>query len=143
MSQVNDATSAPTRLEPPVTPEAEPFWEASRRRELRLPWCGACERPHWYPRPTCPHCLSPDLAWRPASGRGTVAAVSVMHRPANPMMAAMGPYAVILVDLEEGVRMMSNATGVDPTEVTVGMPVHVAWEELSDGRHLPLFEPAG
>jgi len=48
---------------------------------------------------------------------------------------------VALVDLEEGVRIMSNVVGAAPEEVKVGMPVTVTWEQLSDGRHLPLFEP--
>jgi uncharacterized OB-fold protein len=51
------------------------------------------------------------------------------------------PYVVALVELEEGPRLMTNVVGCDPEAVSVGMPVHVTWEELSDGRHLPLFEP--
>lgn len=57
------------------------------------------------------------------------------------MMGDRVPYAVALVDLEEGARMMSNIVGCEPSEVRVGMPVVITWEELSDGRHLPLFEP--
>jgi uncharacterized protein len=64
-----------------------------------------------------------------------------MHRPGNPMMASRVPYAVVLVDLEEGVRLLSNVMD-DATEVRVGMPVTVTWEPMSDGRHLPLFELA-
>ena len=133
----------PSRVEPPVSPEAEPFWEATREQRLVLPWCTRCERPFWYPRPVCPACLCPDIEWRPASGRGEVYAVSVMHRPGNPMMADRVPYPVALIDLEEGVRMMSNIVGIEADQVKVGMPVVLAWEELSDGRHLPQFEPGG
>jgi uncharacterized OB-fold protein len=131
----------PARFEPPVTEEAEPFWDATRRQELALPWCRHCGRPFWYPRPVCPRCLSPDIEWRESAGRGQVHAVSVMHRPANPTMAQRVPYAVALIDLDEGVRMMSNVVGIDPGEVEVGMDVTVAWEPLSDGRRLPLFAP--
>jgi uncharacterized protein len=140
MSEHSDTKA--TRFEPPVTEEAEAFWDATRRGELVLPWCTACKEPFWYPRPVCPRCLSPELEWRPASGRGEVHAVSVMHRPGNPMMAERVPYAVALVDLDEGVRMLSNVVGVDATEVRVGMEVAVAWEPMSDGRQLPVFEPA-
>jgi uncharacterized OB-fold protein len=56
---------------------------------------------------------------------------------------ADGPYAVVLVDLAEGVRMMSNVVGCPPEAVTVGMDVRVAWLPLSDGHHLPQFEPVG
>lgn len=130
------------RIEPPVTEEAEAFWSATERRELVLPWCTSCERPFWYPRPVCPRCLRPDIEWRPASGRGEVYAVSVMHRPAHPGMADRVPYAVALVHLEEGVRLLSNVVDVDPADVHVGMPVAVTWEPMSDGRNLPVFAPA-
>jgi uncharacterized OB-fold protein len=53
-----------------------------------------------------------------------------------------GPYTVALIELAEGVRVMSNVTGCPPDEVTVGMPVTLTWEALSDGRNLPQFEPA-
>ncbi len=131
----------PSRFEPPLTEEAEPFWEATRREELLLPWCTHCDRPFWYPRPVCPACLRPDVEWRQASGRGEVYAVSVMHRSGNPQMDDRVPYTVALVDLAEGVRMMSNVVGTDPDAVEVGMPVTVCWEPLSDGRNLPQFEP--
>jgi hypothetical protein len=52
------------------------------------------------------------------------------------------PYAVVLVDLDDGVRLMSSTTGVDPARVQIGMRVSLTWEALSDGRHLWLFEPA-
>ena len=132
-----------TRFEPPVMEEAEAFWEASKQKQLVLPWCVDCDKPFWYPRPVCPRCLSPNVEWRPSEGKGQVYAVSVMHRPGNPMMADRVPYAVVLVDLDDGVRMMSNAVGVDAVDVRIGMPVTVTWEELTDGRNLPLFEVTG
>jgi uncharacterized OB-fold protein len=53
----------------------------------------------------------------------------------------MAPYAVALIDLDEGVRMLSNVIGCAAGDVTVGMPVHVTWEPLEDGRQLPQFAP--
>jgi uncharacterized protein len=70
-----------------------------------------------------------------------VHAVSVQHRPAHPALADRVPYTVALVDLAEGVRMMSEIVGCPPDSVTIGMAVSVVWEPLSDGRHLPLFAP--
>jgi uncharacterized protein len=131
-----------TRFEPPESEAAHPFWSASRDRQLVLQWCRACEQPIHYPRDACPRCLGDDLEFRPSPGNGTVYAVSVMPKPANPLMAGREPYAVALVELDEGIRMMSNITGIDPFAVEVGMTVRVTWEQLSDGRHLPLFEPS-
>src|SRR5437762_13141995 len=54
-----------------------PFWEATRRRELVLPWCVQCERAIWFPREMCPTCRGTVFDWRPASGVGEVYAVSV------------------------------------------------------------------
>jgi uncharacterized OB-fold protein len=131
------------RLEPPVHPVTEPFWEATRRRELLVQWCIDCNEPIFYPREVCPRCLGTQLEWRPASGRGEVYAVSVQHKPAMPLPAFTdGPYAVALIELAEGVRMMSNVIGCPPDDVSVGMPVAITWEPLSDGRHLPQFAPA-
>lgn len=132
----------PSRFEPPESEATAPFWTATRDRRLVLQWCRSCEAPIHYPREVCPSCLGDDLEFRDASGRGTVYAVSVMPKPANPLMAGREPYAVALVDLAEGVRLLTDVVGVDPWTVAVGTAVEVTWEPLSDGRHLPLFAPA-
>lgn len=131
-----------TRFEPTPTELTTPFWEATRDRRLVLPWCRSCERPHWYPRWVCPHCGSVDLDWRPSAGRGRVYALSVQHRPGWPGLAEHVPYPVVIVELEEGVRMLANLVGVVADEAEIGVEVVVAWEELSDGRQLPVFSPA-
>jgi len=128
-----------TRFEPTASVAGAPFWEASREQRYVLPWCTSCGEPHWFPREFCPHCLSTDLEWREASGDGVVHAVSVMPRPGNPLMADRGPYPIVLVDLAEGVRVFSTVVGTEPDAVAIGQAVHVAWEPLSDGRHLPVF----
>jgi len=142
------STPTPTRLEPKVGAESGPFWEATRERRLLVQWCTACDRGIFYPRSFCPYCGGTDsgastLSWKEASGRATVYAVTVEHKP-----SAMGatfsngePYVVALVDLEEGVRMLTNIVGCPADEVVVGLPVTVTWEPLTDGRQLPLFTP--
>ncbi len=131
----------PKRLEPPVTDVSRPFWDATRERRLVIQWCGACESTVHYPREICPTCLGSELEFRPSSGAGEVHAWTVMHSPAHPGMADAAPYVVALVELTEGARMMTNVVGCPPGDVRVGLPVSVTWEELSDGRHLPLFMP--
>jgi uncharacterized OB-fold protein len=144
------------RFEPPATDASEPFWDATRQQRYLVQWCTSPTHdaaPVFYPREVCPTCLSADhLEWRASSGNGTVHAVSVQYRPANPTMADKVPYAVALVDLDAGqrgaatgdgtIRVMSNVVNCDPTDVAVGQPVRLTWELLSDGRNLPLFEPA-
>lgn len=130
------------RMEPPVSEASKPFWEATKSKELHLQWCRDCNRAVHYPREACPNCLGSNLEFRPSSGVGEVYAVSVMHRPGNPAMADKIPYAVAIVELEGGARMMTNVEGMPAMDVKVGQKVKVTWEELSDGRHLPIFGPA-
>ena len=134
------------RFEPPVGAESAPFWEATREGRLLVQWCSACDRGIFFPRVLCPFCGGPStLAWREATGRATVHAAVVEHRPeaAGAAFAHGEPFCIALVDLEEGVRMMTNVIGCPPDDVHSGMAVTVAWEPLSDGRQLPLFRPAG
>jgi len=120
-------------MAPPLDPTIAEFWDGTREQRLLLPRCRTCDGGvFWYPRPTCPRCLHADLEWVEAAGTGTVHAVSVQARSDD-------PYAVVLVDLDEGVRLMSNTTTSD---VAVGDRVRVTWEALEDGRNLWLFEKA-
>jgi len=68
--------------------------------------------------------------------------VSVHFRPGVPELKDRTPYAVALVDLDEGVRMLSNVVNCEPDVVHVGQQVVASWEPLADGRHLVVFEPA-
>lgn len=129
-------------LEPPQSEYGTPFWDASREERLLIPYSVETGQPFWYPREVAVDSLGGAVEWREASGRGTVYAVSVQHRPGPGRDPDDGPYAVVLVDLPEGVRIMSNVIGCDPDDVAVGMEVEVAWHPLSDGRNLPMFRPA-
>lgn len=129
------------RFEPRPTEVTEPFWEATRRRELLIQWCIDCKKPIFYPRKRCPSCLGSDLEWRQASGRAEVYAFTVERRPEMSSLGGEEPFVVALVELEEGVRMMSNVVGCAPEEVFVGMALSLDWEPLSEGRHLPQFRP--
>ena len=137
---MTQATEQPRRFEPPVTPTSEPFWEATRDRRLLLQWCSDCGHAIFFPREVCPRCLGSRLEWRPSPGTGAVYSFTVEYNPQNPNLTA--PYTIALIDLDEGVRMMSNVVGCPPEQVRVGMRVAITWEALSDGRNLPQFEPA-
>ena len=137
------------RFEPKATDISDPFWDATREQRYLVQWCSACATPIFYPREVCPRCLSAtSLEWRESNGKGTVYALSVQHRPANPTMADRVPYVVALVEVDAGdggqtVRVMSNVVNCDPSSVNVGDSVRLTWEALSDGRNLPLYEPLG
>jgi len=128
-------------MEPPVSEVSQPFWDATREQRLLVQWCRDCDRPVFYPREVCPTCLSADLEWRDSAGTGTVHAITVEHRAQNPLFADRVPYAIALVDVAEGWCLLTNIVDCDPMAVSVGTPVTVTWEPLSDGRNLPLFTP--
>jgi uncharacterized protein len=128
---------------PLPTPETRPFWEAARRHELQLQRCRACGRHLFYPRAACPHCLSADLEWRRASGRGTLHTFTVVHRGQRDFPLG-APYVIAIVELAEGPRLMTNLVGVapDPSAIRIGMPVEVTFEDVSADVALPRFRPA-
>ena len=74
-------TKESTRFEPPPSEMGAPFWQATRERRLDLPWCTACNRAIWYPRPTCPDCLGTDIEWRTAPPLGVAFAGANFARP--------------------------------------------------------------
>jgi len=122
---------------------AEPFWKATENKVLKIQFCKDCGQAHHYPRSFCPHCHGDSLEWRNASGEGTIYAVTVCHQAGSPFMSARVPYAVALVELAEGPRMMTNIVGLeDPHLAQIGDKVKVAWESAGGNRHLPVFELA-
>ena len=120
-----------------------PFWEAASRRELALPFCTRCERFFFYPRVICPSCGSRDVEWRRASGRGRLHTFCIQHQSGLPGFRDATPFVTAIVELDEGVRLMSFLVGVDPEPgaIRCDMPVEVAFEELDDGQLLPVFRP--
>ncbi|TDC93601.1 Zn-ribbon domain-containing OB-fold protein [Nonomuraea deserti] len=128
---------------PKPTPETQPFWDGTAAGELRIQRCQTCARHYFYPRPSCPHCGGDQVEWVRASGRATLYSYVINHRPA-PGFEDDAPYAIAVVELEEGVRMMSNIVGVPstPENLPLDMELRVVFEQRGD-VHVPLFEPAG
>jgi uncharacterized OB-fold protein len=81
--------------------------------------CEACAKHVHFPRELCPHCGSDRLAWVQPQGSGTVHAVTTVRRKPD----AGGDYNVSLVDLDEGVRLMSRVEGLSPSDVKIGQRV--------------------
>ena len=109
-----------------------PFWEGTRARELRLQRCRDCHKYIFYPRIACPFCLSEHLDWVTASGKGKVYSYTVVRRAMHPAFAGEVPYAVVVVELEEGVRMVSGLRGLPPEELELDLPVEVELEPVSE-----------
>lgn len=128
---------------PSPTPETQPFWQAARQHRLVIQRCTACTRFQHYPRPFCVHCLSEALEWVASPGRGVIYTFTINHRAANPAMSAQVPYAVLAVDLDEGVRMIGNLAGDDLSRLRIGARVVVAFEDVAETVTLPQFRLEG
>jgi uncharacterized OB-fold protein len=138
---MSDAQPSAAKPLPEVTPQMAPFWEAARRHQLVVQRCRGCGTLRFPARDICSRCLSRDAEWAPVSGRGTVFSFAVMHQVYHPGFAADVPYAVVVVELEEGARMLSNVVGCPVGEIAVGMPVEVVFEDVSADVTLPKFRP--
>ncbi|MCP9276853.1 Zn-ribbon domain-containing OB-fold protein [Mycolicibacterium arenosum] len=117
------------RLPPTVSPDTEFFWNGLRNHTLLIQRCVDCGQLRQPPRPMCPHCTSLQWDTVAASGRGTVHSYVMPQYPPMPFMEY--PYIVALVDLEEGVRLVSNLIDIAPDAVEVGMPVEVCYVTFS------------
>ena len=118
--------------------DTAPFWEGARLGELRIQRCAACGRHVFYPRAVCPHCMADSLEWVVAAGTGTVYSFTEVHRTSEEFRAE-APFAVGLIELTEGVRMMAR---LDVAEPVVGMPVRVVFNRVSGELSLPQFKEA-
>ena len=133
----------PTKPLPIISDFNRPFWEGTRRHELRLQRCSAC-RKYWAPNgPVCPHCFSEEYSWDQVEGRGKIAAWVVFHKVYHPAFAKDVPYNVAFIELAEGPRIIANVVGVKNEELHVGMPVEVVFEDVNDEISLPKFRKAG
>jgi uncharacterized OB-fold protein len=126
---------------PVPSDESKPYWQGLRERRLMIPQCEDCRRFWFPPSLLCQHCSSPNWSWREASGRGRVYSYVVYHRVYHPGFADEVPYAVAVVALDEGPRMISNVVGVAPDQIVCDMPVEITYIDITEDRTIPKFKP--
>jgi len=118
--------------------DSRPYWEGLAQGELRIQRCNACSKAVFYPRALCPHCYADQLSWIVASGKGTIYSYTVAHQAFGPFAADV-PFVVALIELEEGVRMMSRLLDAPRERVTIGAAVRVTFEKVEEDLTLPYF----
>ena len=119
-----------------------PYWEGCRAHELRLQRCDACGTHRFPPGPLCTSCRSPAATWVRSSGRGRVYSWIVVRHPVPADIYAQDvPYAVALVDLDEGVRMPTNIVDCPVDSIAADMPVEVRFRDVDATLSLPVFAP--
>ncbi|MDP3251338.1 MAG: OB-fold domain-containing protein [Hydrogenophaga sp.] len=119
---------------------AAPFWAGLRERRLLLQFDSTSGRAQFYPRPQSLY-SEVGVQWREASGRGTIVALT-NSRVAPPALAHRVPYALALVKLAEGPRMLARVLA-PYDQLAIGQPVHIAWEEDGHALAFPAFQPSG
>jgi len=129
------------RPRPQPTPETQHFWEGTRAGEIRLQRCDACAKTYFPPRPFCPACGGRKVSVFKASGRASLYSYVIHHRP---VPGFTPPYAIAVVQLEEGPRMMTNIVDCPqtPEALQLDMPLEPAFERIDDEITLALFRPA-
>ena len=131
---------------PDMRPEGDPFWAGTKEHKLLLP-AGDDGKPFWYPRAYRPGTLEP-VQWIESAGEGTVYTYSTHFIGPSKAYKGDPPHIVALVDLDEGVRMMTNLVrdedgypSLDPEAVSIGMRVRVVFHDVTDEITLPKFAP--
>jgi uncharacterized OB-fold protein len=124
--------------QPRADADSAHYWAEAARGRLVLRACNGCGKRHFPPRHTCPVCWSHELTWIEAAGEATVYSFTIMRRAPDPAWQARVPYVVALVDLPEGVRMMTNIVGDDAPGVEIGERVEVCFEARGEAR-VPQF----
>jgi uncharacterized OB-fold protein len=126
---------------PPPNPVTAPFWAALAEGRLLLQRCARCGHVQHHPRPLCTSCWAPAPEWVASAGGGSVWTWTVVHRAGHPGWADAVPYAVVVVELDEGPRLVTAWSG-DLGDLALGRRVRVGGRE-EDGHHVLVAAPAG
>jgi uncharacterized protein len=135
----------------PVVPKPRPtldgltaeFYAHCGRGELRFQRCETCGTWRHPPRVLCAVCGSPRWSWQRSSGRGRLFTWTVVHQAMHPAFVSDVPYAVVVVETEEGVRVVSNLRDAGSELLRLDALVEVVFERVDDDLTLPMFRPAG
>ncbi len=116
------------------------FYACCGRRQLSFQRCSDCRAWRHVPRNTCDQCGSTTWAWEPSTGRGTLFSWTVVHRALHPSLKDQVPYAVVLVETDETVRLISQLVDYKPSmRLSGGMSVEVVYQDVGPGLALPKF----
>jgi uncharacterized OB-fold protein len=138
---MSDAVKKYAKPLPRIDAESKGFWEACQRHELYIQRCAACGTSRYYPRALCPSCLSDRVDWRRCSGQGAVYTFTVTHQNQAAGFRDHLPYVMAYVELDEGVRVLTNIVECAPDAVHIGMRVEVVFEDATAEVTLVKFRP--
>jgi len=135
--------AAYTRPLPVVNELNRPHWDGAKNHEFLIQRCRDCGHRWFPPMPNCSNCLSTLIEWVRSPGTGSIFSYIVYHQGWLPGFKDEVPYAVAIVELDEGVRFVSNLAGVANGDIKVGMPVEVTFDDVTPEVTIPKFRPTG
>jgi uncharacterized OB-fold protein len=127
---------------PRKDPLAAPFWEHAQEERLAVQRCAKCRDLHFPPTQVCPACLSEEQEWQVVSGRGTVVSWVNFHQAYWTAFRPELPYNVVLVELDEGPRLLSNLVAPPADGIKPGMKVRAVFDKVTAEVTLPKFAPS-
>jgi uncharacterized OB-fold protein len=133
-----------TRALPVPAPQDElkaEFWEHCAEERLCFQRCGECGTWRHLPRYLCASCHSGNWEWAESCGRGVIFSWTVTHRPMHPAFTPSLPFAAVIVELEEQIRMVSGVRGIANEDLALDLPVEVIFERVASDMSLPFFRP--
>ncbi len=136
---MSEADSYPTPAPAPDGLNAE-WYEFLAAGELRFQYCEKCDRWQHPPRFLCAGCGSADWIWKAVAGRGVVFSWTVTHKALHPMFADVVPYSILVVELDEGPRIVCSARGIANEDLALDMPVKISIAKVNDKVGLPYAE---
>lgn len=126
-------------VRPMVNRDSQFFWDGTQAGELRIQVCNACGAKRFPPGPACQSCDAYDQGHQVAGGEGTVFSYVVHRHP--PVPGKELPIVIALVDLDEGVRMIGEVTGLDaPEDLAIGDRLRVGFTRVDDDLTLPVWK---
>lgn len=121
-----------------IDEESKPYWDGLKKKKLFIQYCAACHQYIFYPRTICPVCFSEEISWVESSGIGKIYSYTVVHQAFGPFKAET-PFVVGIVELDEGVRMMTRIIG-EMERIAIDKPVSVVFTEVECDLVLPYFQ---
>jgi uncharacterized protein len=126
----------------PITqPWSEEFWRGTKQHKFLVQHCNDCGQNIFYPRKFCPYCWSDKLSWVESKGKGKLFSYTVVLSGVEAAFAPDIPYILALVDLDEGIRVISRMVQCKPENLACDMRVEVVYEDITDTFTLFYFKP--
>ncbi len=132
-----------TKPLPHIDEETRPWWEAAQRHELYIQKCRDCGDLRFHPRALCTSCMSSDTEWLRCSGRGKIYTFTVTNQNGSAGFRDSLPYVLAWVELDEGVKLLTNIIDCPPDQVRIDMPVEAVFDDVTPDVTLVKFRPVG